>query len=100
MLYIFGLIILIGVGCIILWNKSSHWCRSSNPVKEWIYRYFYEDWVIFTAWTLVIAMGVALAICGGIGIYEETAKDTIKQECLTQYTILQYQIDMELMKIM
>ena len=93
MLYIFGLIVLIAVSCIILWNKSSHWYLSDSPTKEWMYKYFYEDWVIFISWTLTIVMGIALVACGIVGIYEEAAKETIKQEYLTQYTILQYQID-------
>lgn len=93
MLYILGLIVLIAVSCIILWNKSSYWCYSKNTVKKWIYRYFYEDWVIVISLALTIATGASLITCGTIGTYEETAKETIKQEYLTQYTILQYQID-------
>ena len=93
MLYIFGLIVFIGISCIILWNKSSDWCYSNNTVKKWMYKYYYEYWVICISWALTVIMGASLIVCGIVGIYEETAKETIKQEYLAQYTILQYQID-------
>lgn len=101
MLYIFGIIIILAF---FIYYASNQWdwryptttWKEKHPIRAFLGKVFYRDWITWWSMTCIIVFSVFFAIVGICGIYEEVAKDTIKQEYLAEYEILQYQIDNDL----
>lgn len=93
MLYIFSIIIIL-LSFIYYSSNNTDWVYySKNPVKKFLGKLFYRDWV--TIWTGVIniILSITLIILVICCVCETSCKETYKQEYLAEYEILQYQID-------